>query len=312
MKRGRWKISLWPLVMALVLTLALAGCTGAAPAAEGGEKAIRIGSKGFTENLIVAELYALALEDSGYAVKRVFDVASAIDHVAITSDEIDLYPEYTGTGLIVILGQKPVTDPDEVLRILQKEYEAQFDLVWLSPAEANDGQGIVMRTDTAQRLGISTLSDLQAKAGEVRFASQGEFEVREDGLPALEAVYGPFDFASINVFSNSLKYDVLENDEADAAPAYTTEGQLSQPQFTLLEDDQKAWPPYNIAPVMRGDYYRQNPAAVKVIEAVSATLDTPTITGLNAEVDVDGKEFEDVAAGYYETIRAGVQAAAAG
>lgn len=315
MKMMRRMIKVFSLTMSLFFALGLMACGGSNTvdssstdaAVSGEKKSIRIGSKGFTENLIVSELYALALQDAGYEVERVFDVASSMDHVAITSNEIDVYPEYTGTGLIVILNEKPITDPDEVFEKISKEYREKFDLVWLKPAEANDGQGIVIRSDIAEKHRIKTLSDLQANADKIRFASQGEFEMREDGLPALEAVYGPFDFASIKVFSNSLKYDVLSNNEADAAPAYTTEGQLSQDEFTLLEDDKSAWPPYNIAPVMRREYYDVHPDVVEVIDAVNAELDTETITKLNARVDVEQEEYEDVAADYYETIKTKIQ-----
>lgn len=301
----------------------LAGCSGAnagsTSAGDGGlsgsaasvgpdGKAVRVGSKGFTENLLCSELYALALEEAGYTVERAFDVASSVAHEAITAGQIDVYPEYTGTGLITILGHEPVTDADEVFAIITEGY-AEMGLVWLTPAAANDGQGIVINTSVAEEYGIATLSDLQAHAGKIRFASQGEFELRADGLPALEEIYGAFNFASINVYSNALKYDILESDEADAAPAYTTEGQLSQPQFTLLEDDKHAWPPYNIAPVMTKAFWDENPAAVAAIDAVDATLDTATITALNAEVDVEMREFEEVAAEYYATIEAGVKEA---
>ncbi len=288
------------LLSTFVLFPACSGGNGAS-----GAKTARIGSKGFTENLICSELYALALEDIGYTVDRAFDVASSVAHEALVADEIDFYPEYTGTGLITILGHEPVSDPDEVLALIQEGY-ADMDLVWLTPAQANDSQGIVINTSAAEEYGIYTLSDLQKNADKIRFASQGEFELREDGLPALEEVYGPFAFASIDTYSNTLKYEVLSNDEADAAPAYTTEGQLSQPQFTLLEDDKRAWPPYNIAPVMRVSFYDANPEAVAAIDAVDATLTTQSLTLLNAQVDVDKREFEDVAKEYYETIRADI------
>lgn len=296
-------------LLALVLMLAFTAfaCSNTpadqANSGSGEEKpTIRIGSKDFTENLIVAELYALALEKNGYPVERMFNIAGSVIHTAITNDEIDLYPEYTGTGLLSILKLDLLTDPVEVYETVKAAYEEQFDLIWLNYAEANDGQGLVIRTETAERLGIRTISDLQANAGEIRFASQGEFDQRADGFPALEKVYGPFDWKSSKVYANGLKYEILKNDEADVAPAYTTEGMLVQPEFTLLEDDKQVWPPYNLTPVVQKSVLDANPEIADIINAVSATLDTRTATELNAEVDVNKREFEEVAKEYFDSL----------
>ena len=181
---------------------------------------IRVGSKDFTENLVIAEIYALALEDNGYTVERVSNISSSLIHNSIVNDEIDLYPEYTGTGLLSVLGEDMETDSEKVYKTVKKEYEEQFNLTWLDYASANDSQGLVIRTEVANSLNIKTISDLQAHASELRFASQGEFDEREDGLSGLEKTYGTFNWQSSKVYDNSLKYSVLENDEADVTPAY--------------------------------------------------------------------------------------------
>lgn len=265
---------------------------------------IRVGSKDFTENLVIAEIYALALEDNGYTVERVSNISSSLIHNSIVNDEIDLYPEYTGTGLLSVLGEDMETDPEKVYKTVKKEYEEQFNLTWLDYASANDSQGLVIRTEVANSLNIKTISDLQAHASELRFASQGEFDEREDGLLGLEKTYGTFNWQSSKVYDNSLKYSVLENDEADVTPAYTTEGQLvSTDKFTLLEDDKQFWPPYNLAPVVRDNILDDNPDIKTILNNISAKLDTETVTELNAKVDVDGQEYTDVAKEYYDSIK---------
>lgn len=262
--------------------------------------AIRVGSKDFTENEVVGELYALALEDAGYEVERIFDIAGSVIHTSIVNDEIDLYPEYTGTGLISILQLDPITDPQEVYDTVKEAYEEQFSLTWLDYAQANDGQGLFISKAASDEYGILTISDLQANADKLRFASQGEFDEREDGLPGLEKIYGPFEFKSSKIYDNGLKYSIVENDEADVAPAYTTEGRLAEKdKFVLLEDDKQAWPPYNLAPVVRDDVLEENPDIAEILGKVNAALDTETITALNAQVDVDKEEVEDVAADFY-------------
>ncbi len=266
---------------------------------------VRVGSKDFTENLLVAELYSLALEDAGFTVERTFDIAGSVIHQSITSDEIDLYPEYTGTGLISILGEDAMTDAQAVYDEVKAQYAEQFDLTWLEYAEANDGQGIFVSRSVSDEYGITTITDLQAHASELRFASQGEFDERDDGMPGLERVYGEFDWASSRVYDNGLKYTVVESGEADCAPAYTTEGQLAQTdKFVLLEDDKNLWPPYNLAPVVRTEFLEANPAVEDVLNAVSAQLTTEVVTALNARVDVDLEEYEDVAADFWGSISA--------
>ena len=294
---------LWKKMAAAALVLVLAGtCTAAASAGEKGT--IRIGSKDFTENEIVAELYALALEDAGYKIERIMDISSSVIHTSIVNNEIDLYPEYTGTGLISILKMDPLTDAQEVYETVKKAYAEQYDLIWLDYAEANDGQGLFISRKASDEYGITTISQLQENASKLRFASQGEFDEREDGLPGLEKVYGPFEWASSRVYDNGLKYQVVESDEADVSRAYTTEGRLSETdKFVLLEDDRHVWPPYNLAPVVRRDVLLENPEIEEILKKVNETLNTAEITALNAKVDVEKEEYEDVAEEYWESIR---------
>ncbi|AXQ78826.1 glycine/betaine ABC transporter substrate-binding protein [Streptococcus chenjunshii] len=297
------KLILGILLAGIVLAVGIFLFTANRNRSVSGEK-IRVGSKDFTENLVVAEIYALALEDEGYEVERVANISSSLIHDSLVNDEIDLYPEYTGTGLLTILGEEMETDPQKVYETVKKEYAEQFELTWLEYAQANDSQGLVIRTETAKELGITTISDLQKHASELRFASQGEFDQRDDGIPGLEKTYGTFDWKSSNVYDNSLKYSILENDEADVTPAYTTEGQLvNTDEFTLLEDDKQFWPPYNLAPVVRDNILEADSEIEEILNKISATLDTETVTELNAKVDVEGQEYTDVAKEYYESLK---------
>ena len=286
----------------LAVALIVSGCSSLGGGSTE-DTAIRVGSKDFTENLVVSEIYALALEDAGYEVERIPNIASSVVHTSITNDEIDLYPEYTGTGLLVVLEMEIETDPQKVYDTIKAEYDEQFDLTWLDYAQANDSAGLVIKTSVAEKYGIETISDLQENASELRFASQGEFDLREDGLPGLTKAYGEFNWKSSTVYDNSLKYEVLKNGEADVAPAYTTEGQLTnKEEFTVLVDDKKFWPPYNLAPVIRNEVLEVNPDIAEILNNISSTLDTETMTDLNAKVDVDGQEYEAVAKEYFDSI----------
>jgi len=263
---------------------------------------IRVGSKNFTENFILGEIFSLVLENAGFTVERNFGLSSAVIHTAITSDEIDLYAEYTGTGLLAVLGLPLETDPQKVYDTVKQQYLEQFNIVWLDYARASNSQGLVVTRAISEQLGITTISDLQANAAQIRFASQGEFDHRDDGIPLLEKVYGPFAWASTRVIDNALKYEVLRNGEADAAPAYTTEGNLMSEDFVLLIDDKQAWPPYNIAPVIRKPVLDAHPEIADLLNAIMALLDNDTMIRLNARVDVDQEEYQVVAQDFVNSL----------
>lgn len=283
-------------IMTLTMVLSLSACGGS-------EDAIRVGSKDFTESLIVSEIYALALEDAGYSVERKQNIAGSVVHTAITSDEIDLYPEYTGTGLLSVLQMDMMSDPDEVYNTVKDAYEEQFQITWLDSTAVNNRQGIAIRADVAERYNIYTMSDLQREAEHVRFCSQGEFEYREDGIPGLEKAYGPYKFADINVYDSGIKYQILEQNEEDACPGYSTDAQLADKEkFTYLDDDKNFWPPYYLAPIVRDDVLEAHPEIAEILNAVSAKLDTETMISLNAKVDIDQMEYEEVAKEFFETV----------
>ena len=290
------------IIIAVVMTLALAACGGGSSSDE--SKSVVVGSKDFTENEIVAEIYALALEDAGFTVERKMNIAGSVVHTSITSAEIDIYPEYTGTGLISILGMEAMTDQNEVYNTGIEAYAEQFNITWLDYAEANDGQGLFISKKASDEFGITNISQLQANADKLRFCSQGEFDEREDGIPGLAKLYGPFNWKSSKIYDNGLKWEVVDNDEADAAPAYTTEARLTETdKFVLLDDDKHMWPPYNLAPIVRNEVLDQYPEIAEVLNAVSAKLDTETVTQLNAKVDIDGEDYDDVAEEFYESIQ---------
>ncbi len=285
------------LATALIVSL-IAGC------GTNSKGTIVIGSKDFTESEVVAEIYALALENAGYKVERKYDISSSVIHTSIVNKEIDLYPAYTGTALLAVLKKQPLTDPKEVYDVVKDEYEKQFQLTWLDYASANDGQGLAIRADVAEKLNIKNISDLQKHAAELRFGSQGEFDKREDGLPGLEKVYGQFAWKSSKVYDNSLLFQVLDNNEADVIPVYTTEGKLAQTdKYLLLEDDKHVWPPYNIAPVVRDEILKKYPDIADVLNKVDKSLTSEVLTKLNAKVDIDKEEYNDVAKEFYNNIK---------
>lgn len=293
----KWRNAVALLVVCMLVSL-LAACGGG-----GGSKSktIAVGSKDFTESYILAELYSVALEDAGFKVERKFNLgATAVAHAAMENGDIDLYPEYTGTGMLQVLKLPMITDPQEVYEKVKSGYLEKFNMVWLAPAEANDSQGLVITKAASDQYGIKTISDLQREAANIRFAATPIFEEVADGLPALEATYGKFNFKSMKAYDNGLRYQILDNGEADLAVAFTTEGQLTDPKYVLLEDDKHVWPPYNIAPIVNKKTLDKYPEIEEILNKVSAKLDTPTMQRLNGEVDLKKREFMQVAKEFYE------------
>lgn len=277
--------------VAVVLSSVLVGC-----GTKSDKATINVGSKNFTESLILGEAYSLALENAGYKVNRKLNLGGTlVAHEALKKGDIDLYPEYTGTGLLDVLKLPAKSDAKEVYDEVKKGYKEKFDLDWLEPTNANDSQGIAITKKVADQYKIKTLSELSAAAPQLRLAAVPEFEERADGLKGLKAAYGGFEFKSIKLFDYGVKYRTILNDEADVTVAFTTDGDLTNPNLVLVEDDKKFWPPYYVVPVIRGELNKKDPEIAKILNAVSAKLDTATVQKLNADVDINKKESADVA-----------------
>lgn len=269
----------------------------------GENNAIKVGSKDITEGLIVSEVYALALEKVGLKVQRVQNISGTLAHGAIKSAEVDIYPEYTGTALLSTLQMPLNTDPDEVYSIVKDEFLKRFNIVWLARSEINDSQGLAMDAKLAEQLGIKTLSDLQKHAGKLCLATQGEFNLREDGLPLLNKVYGEFKWKSISIYDKGLRHAIIKSNEVDVIPVYTTEGELvDKNKYLVLEDDKHVWPPYNLAPIVRGEVLKQHPEIEEILNNISSKLNNEVIIKLNAAVDIDKREYQDVAREFFNNI----------
>lgn len=257
---------------------------------------IKVGSKNFTESLILGEMYSLALENAGYKVERKLNLGGTmVGHESLKNGDIDMYPEYTGTGLINILEQEPKSDPQEVYDIVSKEYKDKFNLVWLEPTDANDSQGLVTTKKVAEKYDLYTISKLAEVAPELRMAAVPEFTEREDGLNGLKKHYGGMEFKSLELYDYGIKYRVILNDEADVTVGFTTDGDLTNPDLVLLEDDKSFWPPYYVAPVIRNEILEKDPKVADVLNEVSKLLNDEVVQQLNAKVDIDKQEYAEVA-----------------
>ncbi len=261
---------------------------------------VRVASKNFTEQFVLAELYAQAFEAAGIKVERKINLGGTlIVHKALEEKQIDFYPEYTGTMLTAVLKMDVMTDRAAVYNKVKEEY-AKKGLVLLNEAPVNNTYNMVVRPDTAAQYKLETLSDLTKVAKELKLGAGPEFRDRKDGLPGLKAVYG-MEFKEDLQMAIGLRYQALSGKQIDVVNGYATDGMISSLKLKRLKDDKNLWPPYYVAPVVRKEVLDANPKIAEVANKVSALLDEATISGLNFKVDGEKMEPRDVAADFLKS-----------
>jgi osmoprotectant transport system substrate-binding protein len=275
-------------------TPALAPGNATSAPAGGGEKGtIKVGSKDFTEEFIVAEMYAQLLENAGFKVEKKLNLGGTpVAQAAIVKGDIDLYPEYTSTGLLEVLKKEPIKDSKQIVDTVRKEYEAQFKLTWLDPSPFNDSNTFAVTQDTATKYNLKTFSDLFAKAPELSLGGPAEFPERGD-TKNLEQLYGTQiskfkDFKQLG--TGTLRYDALKNGDVDVIVAFGTDGRIKGDKLVVLQDDKGAYPIYNIAPVVRQDTLQKNPEIADILNKLAPMLTDEVMSGLNYQVDGPDKE----------------------
>src|SRR4051794_21910237 len=240
-------------------------------------KTVTIGSKNFTEEFILGEIYAQALRAAGYTVKTQLNLGSEqIAFKAVKSGQVDAYPEYTGTALTSFFKKKATDVPHDEQAAYQeaKAGFAKVNLTALPPTPFTDSNGVGMAKAKAAKLGIKTISDLKAKAPKLSFYGTPECPQRPDCLLGLKQVYG-LKFKKVVAIDPGLRHKVLDSGQADVSIVYTTDGQIAQGKETLLEDDMHMFPPYNVTLVFKTDALKAlGPDAAKTIALVQKGLTT--------------------------------------
>lgn len=277
------------------------------PAADGPLKGVtlNVGSKDFTEQLLLCEITAQRLESQGATVKRTCDMnGSNAVRAALTGGSIDMYWEYTGTGWLDLQQTATVNDPQALYQQLSAMDKAKNNIVWLPPAAANNTYAIAASADTAQKLGVKTMSDyanlVKSNPDEASFCGASEFFGRDDGWPGVEKAYGfslP-DSDTAELAEGPIYNAVAKGNPCNFGEVFATDGRISALHLTVLQDDKQFFPPYNLSLNVRGDVLAKDPQIQTVMEPVSKLLTTATLQGLNAQIDVDGKTPEEVASSW--------------
>lgn len=296
-------------VLAMALACMIACGTALGTAAQDDLPTVTVGSKDFTEQIIVNEMMAQLLEEAGYPVERQLNLGgTALVHQALVSDNISTYVEYTGTGLLAILeldlpaaDATPAADgeavslEDTVYSLVQEGYADQFNLVWLDPLGFNNTYALAMREAQATELGVTTISDLLNVEADLRFGATQEFLSRPDGLPGLVAAYPGLEFSEEVGMDPGLTYQALDSEQVDVISAFATDGRIPALGLVILEDDLGFFPPYYAAPVVRQDLIDASPEVAEVLNQLAGAIDDATMAELNFRVDDGGEEAADVA-----------------
>lgn len=293
---------------------------------------VNVGSKDFTEQFILGNMYLQVLGDLGVPAEDKLNLGGTqIAQQALVAGDIHLYPEYTGTGLTEVLGltvadvqsggATPVASPvadaatpvgaatpaaggtdlsRAVFDTVSAAYAEQFGLVWLERSPANNTQALAVQRSFSEENGITTISQLAANAGDYVISAPADFPEREDGQLGLVRVYGEgFNEIEVLPVAPGLKYQALLDGQAQVVLAFGTDGQISGYDLVLLEDDLGLWPPYNVAPVVRQEVLDAYPEVADAFNAVTTSLTDEVLSGLNWLVDGDEKqEPADVATNY--------------
>ena len=279
--------------------------TGGTPNATGSASlgTIVVGSKNFTEEYIVANMYADLLENAGFNVVRKLNLGGTpIAQEAILKGEIDLYPEYTSTALLTVLKQQPITDTQKLFDTVKSDYQKQFNLTWLQPAPFNDTQALAMTQAGSQKYGITDFSQLAQKAPQLILGGPAEFQQRADGLPLLQKTYGGFQFKEFKQLgTGSLRYQALLDGQIDVAVAFSTDGEIQGDHLVLLNDNKHVYPTYQIAPVVRMDTMSKYPQIAGILNTLAPKLTNQVMSSLNWEVEgPDQMQPADVARAFLQ------------
>jgi osmoprotectant transport system substrate-binding protein len=293
-----------------VLTFVVTGCGGGGGGGGGGaaggidlsDSEFTVGSKEFTEQLILGQITLQALEAAGATVNDQIGLAGTVAaRKALESGEIDMYWEYTGTGWITHLGHtKPIPDRQKQFEAVAKEDLEKNGIQWLSPpSPANNTYSMAVRSEAYDKLGVKKLSDfkqlVEENPEEATVCVATEFATRDDGLPGMEKAYG-FKFPTENVVridEGQIYQETDKGNRCNFGEVFATDGRIAALDLKVIEDDKSFFPIYN--PALNVRKQAMDPKIEKLFAPISEKLDTQTLQKLNAQVDVEGQLPEEVA-----------------
>jgi osmoprotectant transport system permease protein len=277
--KKKWMIAISSIILILAASITFYSKANA-------EDKIVIGSKNFTEQLILGNMLADLIEDkTDIQVERKLNLGgSQVAFSALQKGDIDMYVEYTGTGLVNILNQPPQNDPDQVYKIVQNDFKKKYGIDLLKPLGFNNTYALAVRQDTAKQYHLDKISDLAKVSSGLIMGPTIEFPNREDGLIGLSKTYN-MNFKDVKAVDGGLRYTALDNHKSDVIDAFSTDGLLEAFHLKVLKDDKNFFPPYYAVPIIKEETLKEHPELKKVLNSLSGKLSDEKMRQLNYKVD---------------------------
>ena len=268
----------------------LSGC-------ESKKDTIHIATKPMSEQFILGEMLALLIEEnSDLHVKITKGVGGGTSniHPAMIKGDFDLYPEYTGTGWLVILKKDTLLPPDQLFSELQKEYSREYGLKWVAPYGFNNAYSLAVSNEMAKKYNLKTFSDLAIYPDLFTFGAEYDFYEINDGYADLCAYYN-LKFKKNLDMDIGLKYEAMRSGKIDVINIFTTDGQLSHANLTILKDDKHFFPSYYCATIVREETLKEHPELERILEKMNGILTDQEMADMNYKVDVEHRTEREVA-----------------
>ena len=282
-------------VLIIIFILSMAGCSKE-------EKKVVIASKPMTEQYIIVEMLTYLIEENtDIIVEQKLGIGGGTSniHPGMVSGEIDIYPEYTGTGWLFVLKEELINDPKDLYNAVKDKYQSEYGIVWSELYGFNDTYGIAVKAELADELGLNSYSDLAAISEDLTIGAEYDFYEREDGYPGLESTYG-FDFGDKTELDIGLKYEAIGQDQVDAINIFSTDGRLKEYNLKVLEDDKNYFPSYFCATLIREETLEKYPELEKVLAMMNNQLSNDEMTRLNYMVEIEKQDPKQVAIDFLE------------
>ncbi len=279
-------------LLAGAMVVGIAGC------AKEKEEPIKIATKPMTEQYILGEMLTQLIEEqTGYEVELTKGIGGGTSNIqpVMEKGEFDLYPEYTSSGWIMVLGHEAgeVSD-EEMLSKLQEEYEKEFDMTWIGLYGFNNTYAVVTTKEAADQYQLETCSDLAKVSDQLVFGGNPDYIERADGLPGLSKAYG-LNFKAVKDIDIGLKYEALKKGDIDVTNGYTTDAQISREDVKVLKDDKNYQTNYYCSTVVRKDALEKYPKLEETLELMDGILTDEKMAELNYQVEEEGKDEAEVA-----------------
>ena len=278
----------------LILTsilLTLTACSSQEP------KTVVIASKPHSEQYILAEMLSLLIENhTDIKVEKKLGIGGGTSniHPAMLSGDFDIYPEYTGTGLLFVLKEDLITDSDELYKRVQDRYLEEYNIKWLGLYGFNNTYALAVKESTAQTYNLETYDDLALASKDLVFGAEYDFFERDDGYEALKDAYG-FEFKDTKEMDIGLKYEAIGSDEVDVINAFSTDGLIKQYNLKVLEDNKNFFPAYQAATLIRKETLDKYPEIEEVLEKLTGQISDDEMIQMNYQVEKENMDPRDVA-----------------